>query len=122
MSNVIEIKAMSKEQAITRALKRMEATPDQIVKVVEKQKSRSFIFGLFEKEGIYEIEISKEIVKKEEEKVQHTQVEEKREVPKKREVKEHKENKINETKELLDYISNMEKKTIPKDILQHIVR
>ena len=39
MSNVIEIKAMSKEQAITRALKRMEATPDQIVKVVEKQKS-----------------------------------------------------------------------------------
>lgn len=82
MSNVIEIKAMSKEQAITRALKRMEATPDQIVKVVEKQKSRSFIFGLFEKEGIYEIEISKEIVKKEEEKVQHTQVEEKREVPK----------------------------------------
>ena len=92
MSNVIEIKAMSKEQAITRALKRMEATPDQIVKVVEKQKSRSFIFGLFEKEGIYEIEISKEIVKKEEEKVQHTQVEEKREVPKKREVKEHKEN------------------------------
>ena len=33
---------------------------------------------------------------------------------------EHKENKINETKELLDYISNMEKKTIPKDILQHI--
>lgn len=91
MSNVIEIKAMSKEQAITRALKRMEATPDQIVKVVEKQKSRSFIFGLFEKEGVYEIEISKEIVKKEE-KVQHTQVEEKKEVLKKREVKEHREN------------------------------
>lgn len=91
MSNVIEIKAMSKEQAITRALKRMEATPEQIVKVVEKQKSRSFIFGLFEKEGVYEIEISKEIVKKEE-KVQHTQVEEKKEVLKKREVKEHREN------------------------------
>lgn len=91
MSNVIEIKAMSKEQAITRALKRMEATPEQIVKVVEKQKSRSFIFGLFEKEGVYEIEISKEIVKKEE-KVQHTQAEEKKEVLKKREVKEHREN------------------------------
>ena len=92
MNNVIEIKAMSKEQAITRALKRMEATPEQIVKVVEKQKSRSFIFGLFEKEGVYEIEISKEVVKKEEEKVQHTQGEEKREVPKKKEVKEHREN------------------------------
>ncbi|MFR4477961.1 MAG: protein jag [Fusobacterium sp.] len=92
MNNVIEIKAMSKEQAITRALKRMEATPDKIVKVVEKQKSRSFIFGLFEKEGVYEIEISKEVVKKEEEKVQYTQGEEKREVPKKKEVKEHREN------------------------------
>lgn len=92
MNNVIEIKAMSKEQAITRALKRMEGTPEQIVKVVEKQKSRSFIFGLFEKEGVYEIEISKEVVKKEEEKIQHTQGEEKREVPKKKEVKEHREN------------------------------
>lgn len=92
MNNVIEIKAMSKEQAITRALKRMEATPEQIVKVVEKQKSRSFIFGLFEKEGIYEIEISKESVKKEEEKIQHTQVEEKKEFSKKREIKEHREN------------------------------
>ena len=92
MNNVIEIKAMSKEQAITRALKRMEATPEQIVKVVEKQKSRSFIFGLFEKEGVYEIEISKEVVKKEEEKIQYTQGEEKREVPKKKEVKEHREN------------------------------
>jgi len=98
MNNVIEIKAMSKEQAITRALKRMEATPEQIVKVVEKQKSRSFIFGLFEKEGVYEIEISKEVVKKEEEKVQHTQGEEKREVPKKKEVVEAK------AKELLEYI------------------
>lgn len=58
MSNVIEIKAMSQEQAITRALKIMEATPEQIVKVIEKQKSRSF-FGLFNREGIYEIEIDK---------------------------------------------------------------
>ena len=46
MSNVIEIKAMSQEQAITRALKIMEATPEQVKKVVEKQKSRSFL-GLF---------------------------------------------------------------------------
>lgn len=58
MSNVIEIKAMSQEQAITRALKIMEATPEQVVKVIEKQKSRSF-FGLFNREGIYEIEIDK---------------------------------------------------------------
>ncbi len=58
MSNVIEIKAMSQEQAITRALKIMEATSEQVVKVIEKQKSRSF-FGLFNREGIYEIEIDK---------------------------------------------------------------
>lgn len=58
MSNVIEIKAMSQEQAITRALKIMEATPEQVVKVIEKQKSRSF-FGFFNREGIYEIEIDK---------------------------------------------------------------
>ena len=57
-NNVIEIKAMSQEQAITRALKIMEATPDQVVRVIEKQKSRSFL-GLFNKEGIYEIEIDK---------------------------------------------------------------
>ena len=48
-NNVIEIKAMSQEQAITRALKIMEATPDQVVRVIEKQKSRSFL-GLFNKE------------------------------------------------------------------------
>lgn len=60
MSNVIEIKAMSQEAAITRALKIMEATPDQVVKVIEKQKSRSFL-GLFNREGIYEIEINKNL-------------------------------------------------------------
>lgn len=60
MSNVIEIKAMSQEQAITRALKIMEATPEQVKKVVEKQKSRSFL-GLFNREGIYEIEIDKSL-------------------------------------------------------------
>lgn len=58
MSNVIEIKAMSQEQAITRALKIMEATPEQVIKVIEKQKSRSFL-GFFNREGIYEVEIDK---------------------------------------------------------------
>lgn len=68
MSNVIEIKAMSQEQAITRALKIMEATPEQVKSVVEKQKSRSFL-GLFNREGIYEIEIDKSIkIKSHEEK------------------------------------------------------
>ena len=58
MSKVIEIRAMSQEEAVTRALNIAEATPEHIVKVVEKQKSRSFL-GLFNKQGIYEIEIDK---------------------------------------------------------------
>lgn len=67
MSNVIEIKAMTQEQAITRALKIMEATPEQIIKVTEKQKSRSFL-GIFNKEGIYEVEIDKNKCTKEKKK------------------------------------------------------
>ena len=47
MKNVIEIKAMSQEQAITRALKIMEATPEQVVNVIEKQKSKSFLERYF---------------------------------------------------------------------------
>lgn len=58
MINVIEIKAMNKEQAITRALKILEATSEQVIKVVEIKKSRSFL-GLFNKEGIFQVEINK---------------------------------------------------------------
>lgn len=58
MRNTIEVKAMSKEKAIERALKILEATPDQVVRVEEKVKSKSF-FGFFNKEGVYEIEVDK---------------------------------------------------------------
>lgn len=121
MSNVIEIKAMSKEQAITRALKRMEATPDQIVRVIEKQKSRSFIFGLFEKEGIYEIEISKDNLMEEEKIQQNSVVEEKKEVSKKKEVKEHRENhkeKVHHSQETPDNSKVVEAKA--KELLEYI--
>ncbi|SJZ91721.1 spoIIIJ-associated protein [Cetobacterium ceti] len=60
MENIIEIKAMSKEEAVKRALKILEATPEQVVKVLEKKKSRSFL-GFFAKEGLYEIEIDREL-------------------------------------------------------------
>ena len=95
MSNVIEIKAMSQEQAITRALKIMEATPDQVKKVVEKQKSRSFL-GLFNREGIYEIEIDKNYKKAE---VEKTIVEEEKpKVMEKPQIKQVKEEKTSEVK------------------------
>lgn len=69
MKNVIEIKAMSQEQAITRALKIMEATPEQVVNVIEKQKSKSFL-GIFNREGVYEIEIDKTLKEKKESKIE----------------------------------------------------
>lgn len=68
-NNVIEIKAMSQEQAITRALKIMEATPEQVVNVIEKQKSKSFL-GIFNREGVYEIEIDKTPKEKKESKIE----------------------------------------------------
>ena len=58
MNTVIEIKAMSKEEAIKRALKIADAVEENIVKVIEKKKGKSFL-GLFTSEGIYEIEIDK---------------------------------------------------------------
>ena len=69
MKNVIEIKAMSQEQAITRALKIMEATPEQVVNVIEKQKSKSFLW-IFNREGVYEIEIDKTPKEKKESKIE----------------------------------------------------
>ncbi|MGL6064434.1 MAG: protein jag [Fusobacteriaceae bacterium] len=58
MQNTIEIKAMTKEAAVLRALNILEASSEHVVKVVEKQKSRSFL-GFFSKEGIYEITVDK---------------------------------------------------------------
>ncbi|WP_319203859.1 RNA-binding cell elongation regulator Jag/EloR [uncultured Ilyobacter sp.] len=59
MSSVVEIKAMTKEEAIQRALKICEAKIEQVIKVEEKIKSKSFL-GFFKKEGLFEIEIKKE--------------------------------------------------------------
>lgn len=59
MENTIEIKSMSKEAAIQRALKILDATSEDIVTVIEKQKSKSFL-GFFNKEGIYLITVDKE--------------------------------------------------------------
>ena len=115
MSNVIEIKAMSQEQAITRALKIMEATPEQVVKVIEKQKSRSF-FGLFNREGIYEIEIDKNnratSTEKKEVKVEKVEkVKKVEEVEKKKEIVKE---TITETKEIKK--EKKENKAVSEDI------
>jgi spoIIIJ-associated protein len=59
VSSVVEIKAMTREAAIQRALKICEAKEEQIVRVEEKVKAKSFL-GLFKKEGVFEIEVVKE--------------------------------------------------------------
>ncbi|MDR3258314.1 MAG: KH domain-containing protein [Fusobacteriaceae bacterium] len=58
-SKTIEIKAMTKEEAIKRALNIFEAREENIVNIIEIQKSKSFL-GLFTKEGVYSIEIDKD--------------------------------------------------------------
>ena len=115
MSNVIEIKAMSQEQAITRALKIMEATPEQVVKVIEKQKSRSF-FGLFNREGIYEIEIDKNNrdTSTEKKEVKVEKAEKVKEVEKEEKKKEIVRETITETKEIKK--EKKENKDVSEDI------
>lgn len=115
MSNVIEIKAMSREQAITRALKIMEATPEQVVKVIEKQKSRSF-FGLFNREGIYEIEIDKNnrATSTEKKEVKVEKAEKVKEVEKVEKKKEIVRETITETKEIKK--EKKENKDVSEDI------
>lgn len=58
MENIVEIKAKSKKEAIERALKILEAEENQIKSVIEIQKPKSFL-GLFAKDGLYKIEISR---------------------------------------------------------------
>ena len=103
MSNVIEIKAMNKEQAITRALKILEASPEQVVRVKEKQKSLSFL-GLFNREGIYEIEIDKELKK------ETIKTEIKKDI--KTEIKEHKKKESREHKEKIEIKEKQYKETL----------
>ena len=117
MSNVIEIKAMNKEQAITRALKILEASPEHVVKVKEKQKSLSFL-GLFNREGIYEIEIDKElrkeIIKTEPKKEVKPEIKE----YKKKEEKQHKETVKEKLEEAVDASDLVEAKA--KELLEYI--
>ncbi|NME36532.1 R3H domain-containing nucleic acid-binding protein [Fusobacterium sp. FSA-380-WT-3A] len=71
MAEVIEVKAMNSEEAKKRAARVLSISEEQIVDVVEKVKSKSFL-GLFSKEGVYDVtyvtsldELKKEEVKEE---------------------------------------------------------
>lgn len=58
-TEIIEVKAMSIEEARKRAMRVLDIQEEQILNVVEKVKSKSF-FGFFSKEGVYEIEYTEE--------------------------------------------------------------
>ncbi|MGL4539046.1 MAG: RNA-binding cell elongation regulator Jag/EloR [Cetobacterium sp.] len=60
MENIIEIKASNREVAIARAIKILEVTADQVVQVTELEKPKSF-FGFFAKDGLYKVEVSREV-------------------------------------------------------------
>ncbi len=60
MGNIVEIKAMTQDEALQRALKIYEAEENQVLKVEEVSKPSSSFFGLFKKEGIYKIELREE--------------------------------------------------------------
>ena len=60
MENIIEIKASNREVAIARAIKILEVTANQVVQVTELEKPKSF-FGFFAKDGLYKVEVSREV-------------------------------------------------------------
>ena len=60
MENIIEIKASNREVAVARAIKILEVTADQVVQVTELEKPKSF-FGFFAKDGLYKVEVSREV-------------------------------------------------------------
>ena len=128
-TDIIEVKAMSADEAKKRAVRVLGVEADQILNVKEKVKSRSF-FGFFAKEGVYEIEYTEEKKEKEVEKPKFiardlrkeraekaaAEKEKKQEKTVKepaKEVKVHKEKK--ETKEPVKQEVVKEKKDIPAD-------
>lgn len=60
MGNIVEITAMTQDEALQRALKRYEAEENQILNIEVVSKPTSSFFGLFKKEGVYKIEIREE--------------------------------------------------------------
>lgn len=60
MGNIVEIKAMTQDEALQRALKICEAEAEQVLKIEEVQKPSSSFFGLFKKEGVYKVELREE--------------------------------------------------------------
>lgn len=60
-TDIIEVKAMSLDEAKKRAMRVLDIQEEQIIKITEKVKSKSF-FGFFAKEGVYEVEYTEEKV------------------------------------------------------------
>lgn len=60
MENIIEIKASNRDAAIARAIKILEVSQEQVISVKELEKPKSF-FGFFPKDGLYKIEVTRDL-------------------------------------------------------------
>jgi len=60
MGNIVEIKAMTQDEALQRALKIYEAEENQVLNIEVVSNPTSSFFGLFKKEGVFKVEIREE--------------------------------------------------------------
>lgn len=115
---IIEIKAMSLEEAKKRAMKVLDIQENQIFNIIEKVKGKSF-FGLFAKEGVYEIEYTEEEIETPKEKKVEKEKTEKVEKSKfgvGRDLRKEREEKKKEAKKKeLQNENNVEEKNINKE-------
>ncbi len=132
-TEIIEIKAMSIEEARKRAMRVLDIQEEQILNAVEKVKSKSF-FGFFAKEGTYEIEyteekrseetkntskpknIARDLRKERAEKAAHEKVKEQVKAEKTKEKPVEKTVHKHEVKEIIKKDIVKEKKDIPADM------
>lgn len=101
MVELIEIKAMTREEAKNRAIRVLELEENQILNIIEKNKSKSFL-GFFNKEGLYEIEYTKEKIIEDKKVIKKDKVDllKNRKLEEKVKEKEIKEDEIKEEKEI----------------------
>lgn len=110
ITEIIEIEAMSIEEAKKRAMKILDIQKDQILKIDEKRKSKSF-FGFFAKEGLYTIEYTREEIKKEKaNSFQKTHFGVRRDLRKEQEEKDKSENFSTQEQDILKIIDKENKK------------
>ncbi|MFA6708587.1 MAG: RNA-binding cell elongation regulator Jag/EloR [Fusobacterium sp.] len=108
MADFIEIKAMNQEEAKKRAIRVLDLDEQQILNIIEKNKSKSFL-GFFNKEGLYKIEYTTTKIIKEKKVVETKEI-----VKIKENLKLNKESKTIENKEKIEEIYKLSQEVLDK--------